>query len=136
MAVRSLVVVIDIIGCGIISPLLPFFAEHYQASPYELGFLMATYSLTQFAAAPFWGRLSDHISRHPVHLLSLVGAVLAYLWLGFADKLWVLFVARAFAKFMAGNISAAFAYVADITTPKTRARGMEVIAQHSLLGLQ
>jgi DHA1 family tetracycline resistance protein-like MFS transporter len=116
MVVLFLVVVIDLIGFGIIIPLLPFFAEHYQASPFQVGLLMAVYSLTQFVAAPFWGRLSDRIGRRPVLLFSLAGAVLAYLWLGVAEELWALFAARAVGGFMAGNISAAFAYVADITT--------------------
>jgi DHA1 family tetracycline resistance protein-like MFS transporter len=134
MVVLFLVVVIDLIGFGIIIPLLPFFAVHYQASPYEVGLLMAIYSLTQFAAAPFWGRLSDRIGRRPVLLISLAGAVLAYLWLGIAEELWVLFVARAVGGFMAGNISAAFAYVADITTRETRAKGMGMIGAAFALG--
>jgi DHA1 family tetracycline resistance protein-like MFS transporter len=134
MVVLFLVVVIDLIGFGIIIPLLPFFAEHYQASPFQVGLLMAVYSLTQFVAAPFWGRLSDRIGRRPVLLFSLAGAVLAYLWLGVAEELWALFAARAVGGFMAGNISAAFAYVADITTRETRAKGMGMIGAAFALG--
>ena len=134
MVVLFLVVVIDLIGFGIIIPLLPFFAEHYQASPFQVGLLMAVYSLTQFVAAPFWGRLSDRIGRRPVLLFSLAGAILAYLWLGVAEELWALFAARAVGGFMAGNISAAFAYVADITTRETRAKGMGVIGAAFALG--
>jgi DHA1 family tetracycline resistance protein-like MFS transporter len=134
MVVLFLVVVIDLIGFGIIIPLLPFFAEHYQASPFQVGLLMAVYSLTQFVAAPFWGRLSDRIGRRPVLLFSLAGAILAYLWLGVAEELWALFAARAVGGFMAGNISAAFAYVADITTRETRAKGMGIIGAAFALG--
>ena len=134
MVVLFLVVVIDLIGFGIIIPLLPFFAEHYQASPFQVGLLMAVYSLTQFVAATFWGRLSDRIGRRPVLLFSLAGAVLAYLWLGVAEELWALFAARAVGGFMAGNISAAFAYVADITTRETRAKGMGMIGAAFALG--
>jgi DHA1 family tetracycline resistance protein-like MFS transporter len=134
MVVLFLVVVIDLIGFGIIIPLLPFFAEHYQASPFQVGLLMAVYSLTQFVAAPFWGRLSDRIGRRPVLLFSLAGAVLAYLWLGVAEELWALFAARAVGGFMAGNISAAFAYVADITTRETRAKGMGMVGAAFALG--
>ena len=134
MVVLFLVVVIDLIGFGIIIPLLPFFAEHYQASPFQVGLLMAVYSLTQFVAAPFWGRLSDRIGRRPVLLFSLAGAILAYLWLGVAEELWALFAARAVGGFMAGNISAAFAYVADITTRETRAKGMGMIGAAFALG--
>jgi len=134
MVVLFLVVVIDLIGFGIIIPLLPFFAEHYQASPFQVGLLMAVYSLTQFVAAPFWGLLSDKIGRRPVLLFSLAGAVLAYLWLGVAEELWALFAARAVGGFMAGNISAAFAYVADITTRETRAKGMGMVGAAFALG--
>lgn len=134
MVVLFLVVVIDLIGFGIIIPLLPFFAEHYQASPFQVGLLMAVYSLTQFVAAPFWGLLSDRIGRRPVLLFSLAGAVLAYLWLGVAEELWALFAARAVGGFMAGNISAAFAYVADITTRETRAKGMGMVGAAFALG--
>lgn len=134
MLVLFLVVVIDLIGFGIIIPLLPFFAEYYQASPFEVGMLMAVYSLTQFIAAPFWGRLSDRIGRRPVLLISLAGAVATYVWLGLANELWVLFAARAAGGFMAGNISAAFAYVADITTRENRAKGMGVVGAAFGLG--
>ena len=134
MVVLFLVVVIDLIGFGIIIPLLPFFAEHYQASPFQVGLLMAVYSLTQFVAAPFWGLLSDRIGRRPVLLFSLAGAVLAYLWLGVAEELWALFAARAVGGFMAGNISAAFAYVAYITTRETRAKGMGMVGAAFALG--
>lgn len=134
MLILFFIVFIDLIGFGIIIPLLPFYAEYFQASPATVGLVMATYSLAQFAAAPFWGRLSDRIGRRPVLLFSLAGAVLAYVWLGFAQSLFVLFAARALGGFMAGNISAAFAYIADITTPANRAKGMGVIGAAFGLG--
>jgi len=127
MPILFLIVVIDLIGFGIIIPLLPFYAEFFQASPEVVGLMMATYSFTQFLAAPFWGRLSDRIGRRPVLLVSMAGAVGSYIWLGFAESLWMLFAARAVGGAMAGNISAAFAYVADITTQETRAKGMGLI---------
>ncbi|MEP1029729.1 MAG: MFS transporter, partial [Alphaproteobacteria bacterium] len=122
-----LIVVVDLIGFGIIIPLLPFYGEHFQADPQTVGLLMATYSLAQFISAPLWGRLSDHAGRRPVLLLSLAGAAAAYVWLAFADALWMLFMARALGGLMAGNISAAFAYMADITTKENRAKGMGLI---------
>tara|TARA_R110000772_G_scaffold268561_1_gene396143 strand:+ start:34362 stop:35567 length:1206 start_codon:yes stop_codon:yes gene_type:complete len=122
-----LIVVVDLIGFGIIIPLLPFYGEHFQADPQTVGLLMATYSLAQFISAPLWGRLSDHAGRRPVLLLSLAGAVAAYVWLAFADALWMLFMARTLGGLMAGNISAAFAYMADITTKENRAKGMGMI---------
>lgn len=127
MIALFLIVLVDLIGFGIIIPLLPFYAEHFQAQPATVGLLMATYSLAQFIAAPFWGRLSDHVGRRPVLLASLAGATLAYGALAFADTLLMLFVVRAFGGLMAGNISAAFAYAADVTTKENRAKGMGLV---------
>jgi DHA1 family tetracycline resistance protein-like MFS transporter len=127
MAILFFIVFIDLVGFGMIIPLLPFYAEHFGANPFVVGLVMASYSLAQFAAAPFWGRLSDRVGRRPVLIVSLAGAAMAYVWLGYADKLWMLFAARLAGGAMAGNISAAFAYMADITTPENRAKGMGMI---------
>jgi DHA1 family tetracycline resistance protein-like MFS transporter len=129
-----LIVLIDLIGFGVIIPLLPFYAEQFQASPDVVTLVMAIYSLAQLFSAPLWGRLSDRIGRRPVLLVSMAGAALSYVWLGLADELWTLFAARAFCGAMAGNLSAAFAYVADITGPENRARGMGLIGAAYGLG--
>jgi Arabinose efflux permease len=121
------VVFVELIGFGVIIPLLPFYGEHYHASPAQVGLLMASYSLAQFLTAPFWGRLSDRIGRKPVLIASLGGAAASYVLLAFADHLWMLFAARLFGGAMAGGIAAAFAYAADISTPATRARAMGVV---------
>ncbi|MDC1215080.1 MFS transporter [Rhodospirillales bacterium] len=134
MPILFLIVVIDLIGFGITIPLLPFYAEHYQATPAQVGSLMAIYSVTQFIAAPFWGHLSDRIGRKPVLLGSMAGAALAYIWLGTAETLLALFAARAMAGFMAGNISTAFAYIADITTKENRAKGMGLMGAAFSIG--
>ena len=134
MPVLFLIVFVDLVGFGVIIPLLPFFGEHFGASPAQVGLLMAAYSFTQFLAAPLWGRLSDRIGRRPVLIASLTGAVGAYVWLGFADSLWMLFAARLAGGAMAGNISTAFAYVADITGPSNRAKGMGMVGAAFGLG--
>lgn len=134
MPILFLIVVVDLIGFGIIIPLLPLYAEIMDADPTTVGLVMATYSLTQFIAAPFWGRASDRVGRRPILLISLFGAALAYVWLGYADTIWMLFGARAVGGFMAGNISTAFAYVADVTTRETRAKGMGLIGAAFGLG--
>ncbi len=99
-----------------------------------IGFLMASCSLTQFIAAPFWGRSSDRIGRRPILLITLTGASAFYVLLGFSNSLWVLFLARSLSGFMAGNISTAFAYVTDITTPESRTKGMGIIGAAFGLG--
>ncbi len=134
MPILFLIVFIDLVGFGVIIPLLPFFAEHFAASPATVGLLMATYSLGQFIAAPFWGRTSDRVGRRPILLITLAGGALSYVVLGYADSLWMLFLARALGGFMAGNISTAFAYIADITTAENRAKGMGVIGAAFGLG--
>jgi DHA1 family tetracycline resistance protein-like MFS transporter len=134
MLALFLIVFIDLVGFGIIIPLLPFYAEHFEATPVVVGLVMATYSATQLVAAPAWGRLSDRVGRRPVLLATLMGAALCYLWLGFVDSLWMLFAARAVGGLMAGNIATAFAYIADITSPENRARGMGVVGAGFGLG--
>jgi MFS family permease len=84
--------------------------------------------------APIWGRLSDRVGRRPVLMVSMAAASLAYLWMGFADALWMLFAARALAGACAGNIAAAQAYIADVTPPEKRARGMGMIGAAFGLG--
>ena len=134
MATLFLIVLVDLIGFGIIIPLLPFYAERYDASPDQVGLLMATYSLAQFLTAPFWGRLSDRVGRRPVLLFTIAGGTAAYVWMGFAESLTALFLARAVGGAMAGNIATAFAYVADVTTPDERAKGMGKIGAAFSLG--
>lgn len=134
MAILFLIVFTDLVGFGLIIPLLPFYGEHFQASPAEVGALMAIYSLAQFIAAPLWGGLSDRVGRKPVLALSLLGSTLSYAWLAYSESLWMLFAARALGGFMAGNIATAFAYVADVTTPANRAKGMGIVGAAFGLG--
>ncbi|MGB8842106.1 MAG: MFS transporter [Aliidongia sp.] len=124
MIVMLLVVFVDLLGFGVIIPLLPFYGEHFHASPAVITTLMSTYSGVQLLSAPLWGRLSDRIGRRPVILISTTASVVAYLWLSQADALWMLFAARAVQGLAGGNISVAQAYIADITTPENRAKGM------------
>ena len=124
MPALILIVFIDLLGFGLIIPILPFYAEHFGASPGVVTLLMATYSLMQFIAAPLIGSISDQYGRRKVILISLVGTCVAYVFMAFASSLIMLFIARALAGLFAGNIAAAQAYIADITTPEDRARGM------------
>ncbi|HWB48740.1 MAG TPA: MFS transporter [Stellaceae bacterium] len=134
MPILFLIVLIDLIGFGLVIPLLPFYAERFSATPQEVTVLLAVYSAVQMLTAPVWGRMSDRVGRRPVLMVSLSAAALAYLWLAFADALWMLFAARALAGACAGNIAAAQAYVADITPPEKRAHGMGMIGAAFGLG--
>ncbi len=124
MPVVLLIVAIDMMGFGIIIPMLPFYAEHYGANPQEVTFLMVAFSLLQFVTAPLWGGLSDRYGRRPVLLLTLAGSITAYVLLAVVDSFAALIAARAFAGAMAGNLAVAQAYIADVTGPEGRTRGM------------
>ena len=119
-----LVVFIDLIGFGIIIPLLPFYAETFNASPQKVTMLMVVYSFSQFIFAPVWGGLSDKYGRRVIIWCTLIGTVAAYVLLAFANSLSDLFIARAFAGIMAGNIAVAQAYITDITEKQDRAKAM------------
>src|SRR5437763_10329946 len=134
MPILFLIVFVDLVGFGLIIPLLPFYAERFGASPQLVTALLAVFSLMAMISAPLWGRLSDRIGRRPVLMASMAAAALAYLWLGLASELWMLFAARAFAGICAGNIAAAQAYIADVTPPEKRARGMGMIGAAFGLG--
>ncbi len=120
-------VFIDLLGFGIIIPLLPFYAEHFGAGPTIIGLLSSSYSFMQFLFVPFWGRLSDRIGRRPIILMSVTGSFISYLIFGFADSLLILFISRILAGFMGANISASQAYIADTTTFEERTKYMGLI---------
>lgn len=122
-----LVVLIDLLGFGLILPLLPYIAERYQADAFQIGLLTATYSLFQFVASPILGRLSDRYGRKKLLIISQIGSVIGYLILAFANSLPLLFLSRAIDGATGGNISIAQAYIADVTDQKNRARGMGFI---------
>ncbi len=134
MPILFLIVFIDLVGFGLVIPLLPFYGVRFGATAPEVTWLLATYSLCQLLTAPFWGRLSDRVGRRPVLMASMTASACAYLWLGAADALWMLFAARALAGACAGNIAAAQAYIADITPPEERAHGMGMIGAAFGLG--
>jgi DHA1 family tetracycline resistance protein-like MFS transporter len=118
---------IDVLGFGVLIPLVPYMAHKYGAGPILTTAILGSYSLCQLLAAPIWGRLSDRYGRRPILMSSLTGACLSYVILGFADSPWIVLVARMMAGFMAGNLSAAFAYASDVSTPATRAKSMGMV---------
>jgi DHA1 family tetracycline resistance protein-like MFS transporter len=134
LLVIFLVVFIDLVGFGIVVPILPYYAESYGASAWALGWLMTAYSLFQFFFAPFWGRVSDRVGRRPVLLMSILGSCISLVILGFAKNLEWLFIGRVLAGICGANISTAYAYVTDVTTDENRAKGMGLIGAGFGLG--
>jgi MFS family permease len=122
-----IVCVVDVLGFGILIPLIPYMAMRFGASPALITPILGVYSLFQLIGAPIWGSLSDRFGRRPILITSMLGAAASYLLLAWASNIATLFVARALAGFMAGNIAAAMAYAADISTPANRARSLGTV---------
>lgn len=140
LVVLFLTVFIDLMGFGIVIPLLPIYAERLHATPVVIGALMAVYSLMQLLFARIWGRVSDHVGRRPVLIVSLSSSALSYLMLAAAWSLgaWavpMLFVARMLAGVAGATIQVAQAYIADVTSDAHRARGMGLIGAAFGLGM-
>ncbi|MFJ7310170.1 MFS transporter [Peribacillus frigoritolerans] len=135
LPVLFLVMFLVMVGFGIIIPVIPFLAEKVGGSPTELGLLMAVYSLMQLFFAPIWGRISDRIGRKPVMIIGIAGLALSFFIQASADSLWVLFAARIIGGILSSaNMPTAMAYVADITTPEDRGKGMGIIGAATGLG--
>jgi MFS transporter, DHA1 family, tetracycline resistance protein len=134
-----LTVFIDLLGFGIVLPLLPIFATQYShdESGVVIGLLMSSFSAMQFLFAPLWGRVSDQVGRRPVLIVGLAGSVVFYGLFGYAitaGSLTLMFVARIGAGIAGATISTAQAYIADCTTLETRAKGMALIGAAFGLG--
>src|ERR1700752_5182824 len=129
-------VFIDLVGFGIVIPVLPFYAEGtvFNATPRVVGLLFASYSVMQLIFSPVLGRLSDKHGRRPVLLVSILGTGIGFLILGFATTVWMLFLGRILDGISGGNISTAQAYIADITPKEDRAKGMGLIGAAFGLG--
>ena len=141
MLVVFLTVFIDLIGFGIVVPLVPLYSRHYGASGWLIGVIIASFSAMQFIFSPIWGKLSDRHGRRPILLISTAGAALSYVLFaigsGFenhAVALGALLVSRIFAGACGGNITVAQAYIADITPPEHRSKRMGLIGMAFGLG--
>lgn len=122
-----LVVFIDLLGFSLILPLLPYYAETFNASKFVTGLLIAAYALMQLIGAPILGRLSDRYGRRPILLISVFGTFIGFMLFGLATTLWMLFAARILDGLTGGNLSVAQAYISDVTDAKNRAKGLGLI---------
>ncbi|MCX6890644.1 MAG: MFS transporter [Verrucomicrobiota bacterium] len=136
-----LTVFIDLIGFGIIVPLIPSYSEHFGAPGFVIGLIFASFSAMQFVFAPIWGRWSDRYGRRPILLISTAGAAVSYVLFARSTALenhtaalWLMVVSRLFAGICGGNITVAQAYIADITPPAERSKKMGLIGMAFGLG--
>ena len=129
-----LVVFIDLLGFSLIIPLLPYYAQTFQASDTTIGLLLASYAAAQLIGAPLLGRASDRVGRRPILLISIFGTFLGFLLFGFAGSLAMLFASRILQGLTGGNLSVAQAYITDVTDAKSRNRGLGMIGAAFGLG--
>lgn len=135
MPVLFLTVLVDLIGFGMVIPILPFAAPHFGADALDIALLLASYSVCGALASPLWGRLSDHWGRKKTLLTCLAGGAVASFSLAFVTQLWMLYAARILAGSFSGNFGVASAMAADLSTPQTRARAMGLVGSAFGLGM-
>jgi multidrug resistance protein len=133
-AIIFFTVFLDLIGFGIVLPLLPSYAARHQVSDAAVGALVASFSLMQFIFAPIWGRWSDRIGRRPILLIGLAGSAISYLIFAFARGFWSLLLSRVIAGGMGATVNVAQAYLADITPLERRTKAMGLIGSAFGLG--
>jgi DHA1 family tetracycline resistance protein-like MFS transporter len=134
LAIIFLIIFVNLLGFGIVIPLLPFYADAVNASPFQIGLLFASYSLCQIIASPWLGHLSDQHGRRPILIFSLIGTVVSFALLAVSNTLFLLFAARIIDGLSGGNISTARAYISDITEERDRARAYGIIGAAFGLG--
>jgi predicted MFS family arabinose efflux permease len=134
LAILFVIVFIDLLGFGMVIPVMALYAERLGAADDQIGWLMTGYSLMQFVFTPIWGRLSDHYGRRPLLLLSIAMTALGFLGYAVAPDFKWLVISRVFAGAATANIAIAQAYIADVTPPEGRARGMGIIGAAFGLG--
>jgi len=128
------VVFIDLLGFGIVLPVLPTYAATFGVSPAAIGLLVTSFSLLQLVAVPVWGALSDRYGRRPVLIVGLVGSTASYLLFAFAHSYWVLLASRIVAGAMGATVGVAQAYIADVTAPERRAHAMGMFGAALAMG--
>jgi MFS family permease len=121
------ITLVDVLGFTILIPILPYYAEHYGASPAQIGLIYSTVALCALCASPLWGRLSDRIGRKGVLLVAQIATAIGFTLLGIGGALWVIFVARGIEGLGGGTLGVTQAYVSDVTSPGERARAFGLV---------
>jgi MFS family permease len=129
------VIVVDLIGFGIVIPILPFLSPQLGGGNDDIAFILATYSVAAAIVAPIWGRLSDRVGRRRILGICLLGGAVSHFLLAIADTLWLVYASRAVAGMMAGGVPVATALIADASTPEQRSRAMGLIGRAFGIGL-
>ncbi|MHB8839351.1 MAG: MFS transporter [Gemmatimonadaceae bacterium] len=127
-------ILLDVMGAGIMMPVVPYIVRPYSADALTIGLLAVTFSVAQFFAAPLLGAISDRHGRRPVLVISMFGASIGYAFFGIGGALWVFFVSRLVAGFTGGNLTAAQAYIADVSGPEDRAKNFGLVGAAFGLG--
>lgn len=122
-----LIVLVDVMGFTLVLPFLPFYAEHFGASPLTVGLIISSYAICQFVAGPILGRISDKVGRKPTLLVSQFGSLIGFVVLGLANSIGLIFLARIIDGLTAGNLSIAQAYISDVTKPENRTKAFGLI---------
>src|SRR5205085_1951553 len=122
-----LTVFVDVLGLTLVLPLLPYYAEHFGATPLVATMITASYAVCQLISGPLLGRLSDNVGRKPTLLASQAGTFIAFLILARASSLWMLFLGRMIDGSTAGNLTIAQAYISDVTKPENRTKAFALI---------
>jgi predicted MFS family arabinose efflux permease len=134
LAAMFAVVFVNLVGFGIVVPLMPFFAQSLEAQAWQVTLMFTTYSLGQFFAEPYFGRLSDRIGRKPILIVTTALSVLFYVLLAFSPNIWIAILIRFFSGLSSGNISTIQGYVSDVSPPEKRAGRMSLIGGAFSLG--
>jgi len=129
-----LTVFLDILGFGIIIPLLPFYASDFGANEFTVGILMASNAVGQFIFNPIWGRLSDKWGRRPIMIITVIGSCIAYLLFGLAQSIALLFISRILAGISGASIGVAQSYISDTTDRENRSKVMGQLGAAFALG--
>lgn len=122
LSLLLVITLLDLLGIGLLIPVIPYLVKQFTDNAAVAGVLSATYALLQFLATPVLGALSDRVGRRPVLIVSLIGSAIGYAIFGLAGTLWMLFIGRAIDGITGGNISTAYAYAADVSTPAERGK--------------